>query len=71
MFQIQRGGRWKEKKEDEDGVGGGGEQERGGRKWRWEGVLAKVTRFKSPASLFNGVLEGKPGQGQRQAAFFR
>lgn len=42
---------------------------RRGRKWSWEGVLAKLTRFKSQALLFNGVLAGKPGQGNVKLHF--
>lgn len=39
------------------------------KKWRWEGGLARVTCFKSLASLFNGVLGGKPGQGNVKLYF--
>lgn len=45
---------------------GGGER---WRKWRGEGWLARVTCFKSLASLFNGLLGGKPGQGNVKLYF--
>lgn len=60
MFQIHRGGWRKEKEEEgEDRV----DEEEGKVGADMGGGLARVTCFKSLVSLFNGVLGGKPGQG--------
>lgn len=39
------------------------------RKWSWEGRLPRVACYKSPASLFNGLLGGKCRTGQHQVVF--